>query len=303
MLWSFAIGGHSTEGCSRIFVVSAFRSWYYFPPRSWQRTGSAGLGIAKFVTRVATPFQWSATRLQAAGCRAEWVGHPSFEDVCSDAKRHALRAEFQAGETQPLIALLPGSRRSEIRILAPRLAWTAELLRAGRSMRFVAVVPEQMKEEARSYLPEWIPVLTDRARELLLACDAAIVKTGTATLEAALAGAPQVAVYDVSQMARVEWYLLWAWKRIPYIAMPNIILQRMAVPELLGLNCQPEKIASAVTSLLNDNAVRSRMLGDYAEICRALGSDLPMSATERTAEVLEEMLGGVRGAVPIHAYT
>jgi lipid-A-disaccharide synthase len=240
--------------------------------------------------------------LLAAGCRAEWVGHPSFEGVCSDAKRHALRAEFEAGETQPLIALLPGSRHSEIRVLAPRLARTAELLRAGRSMRFVAVVPKQMKQEARSYFPEWIPVLADRAGDLLLACDAAIVKTGTATLEAVLAGAPQVAVYDATPIGRMEWCLLWAWKRIPYIAMPNIILQRMAVPELLGLNCQPEKIARAVSSLLDDDTLRSRMLGDYSEICRALGSGLAMSATERTAEVLEEMIGGVRHPVPTQAY-
>ena len=212
-----------------------------------------------------------------------------------------MRAEFGVDENQSLIALFPGSRRSEIRILAPRLARTAELLRAHRSMRFIAVVPKQMRLEARSYLPEWIPILTDRAGDLLLASDVAIVKTGTATLEAVLAGAPQIAIYDGSAVQRVEWFLLWTWKRIKYIAMPNVILQRMAVPELLGLDCRPEKIERAVVSLLDDETVRSRMLSDYSEISRALGSELPVPATERTAQILEEMLREVKRGIPAHA--
>ena len=65
----------------------------------------------------------------------------------------------------------------------------------------------------------------------------------------------------------------------------------MAVPELLVLNCRPDKIDRAVALLLDDETVRGRMLGDYAEICPALGSELPVSATQRTAEILEEMLG------------
>ena len=265
---------------------------YYFPPRSWQRTGFAGLDIARFVTRVATPFQWSANRLRTAGCSAEWVGHPLIENVQPAETREALRAEFRVEGNQPLIGLLPGSRRSEIRILAPRLAEAARRLNTKRSLRFAAVVPNAMRQEAESCLPEWIPVFTERAGDLLRACDVAIVKTGTATLEAVLAGAPQLAVYDVSPAQRLEWCLLWAWKRIPYIAMPNIILQRAAVPELLGLNCRPDKIENWVTKLLDDEDVRGQMFSDYSEIRRALGSELPISATERTAELLEEMLVG-----------
>ena len=124
----------------------------------------------------------------------------------------------------------------------------------------------------------------------MLAADAAIVKTGTATLEAVLADTPQVAVYDASVAGRIEWCLLWAWRRIPFIAMPNIILQREAVPELIGLNCQPEKIAQALLRVLKDEAARDDMLRDYALIRQALGSELLMAPTERTAQIVEEML-------------
>jgi lipid-A-disaccharide synthase len=263
---------------------------YYFPPRSWQRTGSAGLNIARYVTRVATPFQWSAERLNAIGCSAEWVGHPLLEATRRTDTRRALRTEFGVGDEQQLVALLPGSRGTEIRVLAPRLAEVARRLSATRNLKFVAVVPEAMTKLARSYLPDWITILSDRASDVLRACDAAIVKMGTATLEAAIAGAPQVAVYDLSVFLRLEWCLLWAWKRIPFIAMPNIILQREAVPELLGLDCKPEKIERAIGSILDDEAVRLRIFNDYCEVSRALGSELPMSATARTAEMVEEMV-------------
>ncbi len=263
---------------------------YYFPPRSWQRTGSAGLDIARYVTRVATPFQWSAERLVTAGCSAEWVGHPLVDATRRTDTRRALRAEFEITDEHPLVALLPGSRDTEIRVLAPRLAEVAQRLKATRDLHFVAVVPEAMQKLARSYLPGWITILSDRASDVLRACDAAIVKMGTATLEAALAGAPQVAVYDVSLIQRLEWCLLWAWKRIPFIAMPNIILQRESVPELLGLHCTPQRIEQSIAAILDHEEVRLRMFNDYCEICRALGSELPMSATERTAEMIEEMV-------------
>ena len=137
--------------------------------------------------------------------------------------------------------------------------------------------------------------------ELLLASDAAIVKTGTATLEAALVGTPQVTVYDASLIGRIEWCLLWAWRRIPFIAMPNIILEREVVPELIGPNCQPARIAHALTQILNDQSVRGRILRDYELIRQALGSELEISPTERTAAIVSEMLGDVPEAVEFEA--
>jgi lipid-A-disaccharide synthase len=263
---------------------------YYFPPRSWQRTGNPGLRIAPFVTRVATPFEWSAQRLTAAGCRAEWVGHPLLESIEGERSREELRSEFGVGENEKLIALLPGSRMSEIKILAPRMAAAAEKLCSEHGAKFVVPLPGPMVEKARAYFPPAVKIMVGRAADALRACDAAIVKTGTATLEAVVAGAPQVAVYDFGWSVRIEWLLLWMWKRIPFIAMPNIILQRMAVQELLGLNCRPDLIAAAVGKLLQNNGERAVMAADYTEIRRHLGENLPLGATERAAEILEEML-------------
>ncbi len=263
---------------------------FYFPPRSWQREGTPGLGIVPYVQRVATPFPWSAERLHAAGCRAEWVGHPALEKVGSTDERAALRKRFGIAAEEKLIALMPGSRRSEIKVLAPKMAAAAALINARHPARFLAALPRELAAEARSYLPLTIPIVTDCAPDLLRAADAAIVKTGTASLEAALADVPQVAIYDLPFAGRIEWCLLWSWKKIPFYAMPNIILQRAAIPELLGLKSNPENIARHLLPLLEDGPARRKILAEYELIRQALGSGLPTPATERTAEILEEML-------------
>ncbi len=122
------------------------------------------------------------------------------------------------------------------------------------------------------------------------------MKTGTVSLEAAIADTPQVAIYDVSIATRIEWCLLWAWRRIPFYAMPNIILQREAVPELIGLACTPEKIAAALARLLSSETTRLQMRQDYALMRQALGSELPLPATEHTAQIVEEMLAEVKAS-------
>ena len=263
---------------------------FYFPPRSWQRTGNAGLQFAPRATRVATPFSWSADRLNSAGGRAEWVGHPLLETMPEPCNREALRREFGVEADEKLIALLPGSRMSEIRVLGPRLAAVAAALSLQGPIKFVVPVPAPLMDKVRRYFPPAVKILVDRSADALRACDAAVVKTGSATLEAVVAGAPQVTVYDLGWAARIEWVLLWMWKRIPFIAMPNIILQRMLVPELLGLNCRTATIAAAVRRLLESEEDGKAIASGYEEIRVLLGGQLPLGATERTVEILEEML-------------
>lgn len=273
------------------FKIAGVPTLYFFPPRSWQRTGKAGLQFAPLVTRVATPFEWSAKRLTGAGCRADWVGHPLLESVRGSRGRELLRREFGVGPGERLVALLPGSRPSEVRVLGPRLAAAARILSRDRSIKFIVPVPAPLAQKARAHFPPSIQVVVDRATDALLACDVAVVKTGSATLEAAVAGAPQVTVYDLGWASRFEWLLLWMWKKIPFIAMPNIILQRPLVPELLGLNCRPEAIAAEVNRLLGNEEDRRLMEAGYKEIRGHLGENLPFGATGRTVEILEEMLG------------
>jgi lipid-A-disaccharide synthase len=264
---------------------------YYFPPRSWQRTGAPRREIVRYATRIATPFPWSADQLRKAGAVADWVGHPSLENIPGSDERSGLRLRFGIAPNDRLIALLPGSRPSEIRVLASRMAKAAALINEKMPAQFIAVVPRELLDETRPHLPTSIRIVTDCAKELLVASDAAIVKTGTGTLEAAIANTPQVAIYDVSWPRRIEWLLAWAWRWVAFIAMPNIVLEREVVPELMGLSCNPQKIADTLLRILGDDAIREKMLRDYDLIRKTLGSELPVTPTERTAQIVEEMLG------------
>lgn len=270
-------------------------SLYYFPPRSWQKTGRLRLDVAQMATQIATPFQWSARQLQAAGAKAEWVGHPLLEiveEVRQKYSRSSLRAEFGAREGELLIAILPGSRKSELQLLSPHLAGAIALLQKrfpSEKLRFVVAVPRGAAQQVRAHFPD-MPVHEECSTKVLLACDAAFVKSGTITLEAAVCDAPQIVFYDVSPIVHAQIRLTGLDKKIPFVAMPNIILGRMAVPELLGARCRAPELAEAMSGLLADDKLRQTMRQEYSHIRAALGVNLTETATERTADLLEEML-------------
>jgi lipid-A-disaccharide synthase len=258
---------------------------YYFPPRSWQKTGNGGVGIVPFVDRVATPFEWSAKRLREAGCNAEWVGHPLLETV--QRNRESLGND----RDENLIALLPGSRKMEWKWIAPKIADAARIIKQQKpEVHFVAVVPKGASRHVQKYFSGICEVSEGSAAKVLLQCQAAIVKSGTVTLEAAVCDTPQVVVYEVPPLLSAQWVITGLGKKIPFIAMPNIIAGREIIPELISLRCRGPLIAEKVLSLLDDANRRSQMKRDYAEVRRALGSELPFSATERTVRMLEEMI-------------
>jgi lipid-A-disaccharide synthase len=268
------------------------RTLYYFPPRSWQKGSVRALGIATACDRIATPFEWSAQALNEAGGRATWVGHPLLEIVRAAPERGEARDALGVGHGQVLVALLPGSRNLELQLIGPAMGGAAQLVeqKLGSNVCFRAVVPRGMEERAQKYL-SGVPVAAGDAAALLKACDAAIVKSGTATLEAAVAGAPQVVCYDVPPLVRAQWKATLQ-KKVRFVAMPNILLDRETVPELLGDNCRPEPLAHALLGLLENPTAMETMRAGYGEVRRALGQDLARGATERTADLVEELVEG-----------
>jgi lipid-A-disaccharide synthase len=265
---------------------------YYFPPRSWQKSGAGGLAIAPLVTRVATPFPWSAQRLQEAGCRAEWVGHPVLEEIGETPPRTWLRRGLNVADDEKLIALLPGSRDLELKYIAPPLAGAMRLLQEsppdGPKLRFVVAAAPGREKALQAVFPQ-TAIVEDKTLEVLRGCNAAVVKSGTSTLQAAACDAPQVVVYDIPPLLRAQWKLTGMAKKTPFVAMPNIILDREVVPERLGDDCRPDIIAGDIRTLLQDET-RRRMQADYQAVRQALGAELPFGATARTAEMVEEML-------------
>lgn len=269
---------------------------YYFPPRSWQKTGDGGLGIVPYVQRVATPFEWSAQRLKEAGCQAEWVGHPLLE-IVDEARRQqsreVTRAQLRVPPGDQLIAILPGSRDMELKTLSPRLAQAARRLKSSQGKcHFVVAVPKGVAARVRRYFVDDVRIVENRSTQVLLACDAAWVKSGTATLEAALCGAPQLVVYDLPPLLRLQWHLTGLGKKIPLVAMPNIILGEHRIPEILGNECTAANLIIEMEHLLETPSAREAQQVAYGEVRRALGEGLPYTASQRTAAILDEMMAG-----------
>jgi len=273
---------------------------YYFPPRSWQKGGDAGTQIAPLVAKVATPFEWSAAKLKRAGADAHWVGHPILETIAALPSREELRGKFGFAPDETVVALLAGSRDTEIRAIALNLFRAVERLRAapsrnGRKLRFVFSAPPGGANKIKRLLPsrspqEAVQVIQGQTLELLRAADVGIIKSGTSTLQATALDLPQIVVYDGPWFIRAQVSLTGLRRKIPLAAMPNIILDRMACPELLGNDCRPPRIADAVLDLLDSPEKMAAMRADYALVRRALGSDLPCGATKRTADLVEEMV-------------
>jgi len=134
-------------------------------------------------------------------------------------------------------------------------------------------------------------IVEGQTLELLRAADIGIVKSGTSTLEAAALDLPQIVVYDAPALLHWQVNLTGLRRKIPFIGMPNIILDREACPELLGENCRAPKISGAVLDLLDSPEKIAQMKSDYALVRRALGEELPRGATKLTADMVEEMLG------------
>ncbi len=266
---------------------------YYFPPRSWQKAGDAGTQIAPLVDAVATPFEWSAQKLQNVGANAHWVGHPILENIAALSSREELRARFGFSPEEEVVVLLPGSRAMEVRCITPHLAKALPLLRSGapaRKLRFVVAASRGTSEQLKRFFSSDVTVIEGQTLELLRAGDLGLVKSGTSTLEAAALGLPQIVVYEAPALIRFQIEVTGLRRKIPFVAMPNIILNRGAVPELLGEKCRAPLIAREVLALLDAPERVRQMKDDYALVRNALGAELSQSATKATADLVESLV-------------
>ena len=190
---------------------------------------------------------------------------------------------------------MPGSRRSELSVLAPKWRRPPRSSAAQRPVRFIAVLPQELTAEARTHLPASIPIVTDCATDLLVAADAAVVKTGTSSLEAVLAGVPHLRS-TMSHLAGPD--------RVVARSGPGNA-SRFTPCRISSCNAKPSRNCSGSNASRRKSPPPSRTcstMGRCAGRCwrimhsirQALGSELPVSATERTAQIVEEMLQETR---------
>jgi lipid-A-disaccharide synthase len=262
---------------------------YYVSPQLWAWRQGRIEQIKKYVKKMLVIFPFEVEFYRKHAVDVTYVGHPLANELARENSREEFAKQYRLDTSKAWIALLPGSRRKETSLNLPRLLESAAEI--GTDFQFVLPV-------ASSLDPSWVQpfvlkanmpvVLTRNARTTLLHARAAIVASGTATLETALIGTPFVMVYRVSPLT---WLLGRRLVKLDRFAMPNLIAGRDVVPEFVQDDFEPTAVAAKIRQLLRDGPERGTMLEGLTEIRKKLHPSGHQTATERAANEILEVVG------------
>jgi len=274
---------------------------YYISPQVWAWRRGRVRKLASRVDRMAVIFPFEPAVYEGSGLAPEFVGHPlveRLEESTRGMNREEIRKRLSIGPDERVVALLPGSRNTELRhCLGTHLA-TARVLHA-RDPRIRFLLPvapsierSEISERIRATdLPGMLRIdLTDgRSPESVIASDVVVAKPGTATLEAALLGRPLVIA---ARGNPISVALLRRLLKVEFLGMPNLISGQPIVPEFLQDSADPQQIANAVLERL-EGPVRDAQLAQLAEVRSRLGTG---GVARRVAAIAQEMLVAGAGA-------
>ena len=239
--------------------------------------------IRRAADHVLCLFPFEPEILHRAGIGATFVGHPLADAIPLDVPRAAAREALQLPEADTVIALLPGSRKSEINYIAPALIGAARLLaRPGR--RFVMPVVPGLRALVEPLLGGVDVQLVDgQSHAVLAACDLTLVASGTATLEAALFKRPMVVAY---RMNALNWWRMKGRGLLPWVSLPNILVRDFLVPELIQPACTPENLAREAEALLADAPRRAALHERFVQLHELLRQNTARRASDAIATLI-----------------
>lgn len=245
--------------------------YYYISPKVWAWKEHRVAAIRRLCTRVLSILPFEVDFYRGHGMEIDYVGNPSVEEIDKRlANAHDL-AHFCASRSlpqRPIIGLVPGSRRSEIQSNLPVMLEAARVL----ASKYQVVIGGAPAIEPGFYSAITdAPVVWDATTDMMAVSTLALVTSGTATLECALAGTPQVVCYRHSA-SRLMYAAMSRVLKIPYVSLPNLIADSPVVPELLMHKCTPIEIVRRMVPLLPGHRLHDVQQRGYAEIRRRLGT-------------------------------
>jgi len=238
-------------------------------------------------------FPFEPALLASHGIAATYVGHPLANVIPMEPDKAAARRVLGLSEADEVIAVLPGSRQSEIRHLALRFFKAAALIRAARpAVKFVVpavpgLLPEIQALAERSGMAAHLQLVSGQSHTALAACDVTLIASGTATLEAALFKRPMVIGYHMSW---VSWQIMRRKRLQPWVGLPNILCRDFVVPELLQDAATPEALAAAVVQWLNAAQQAPEKIATLESTFRALHTDLLRDTSALALDAIEKVL-------------
>ena len=267
---------------ARYARAAGIRVLYYIAPQVWAWRPGRARRLARDTDHVAVILPFEVGVLRGAGARATFVGHPLLELEHEAPARGDYCRAHGLDPARPLLALFPGSRRQELdRHLGVFLAAARRLVRARPGLQVVVARAPGLTARAYAGAPATV---VDDGRSLLRHARAAVVKSGTSTVEAALAGVPFATAY---RMHPLTFALARRLVRVDHIAMANLVAGRRVVPELIQREATPARLEREVLPLLDDTDERRAMVAGLGDVRRALGS---AGAARRVAGIAESLL-------------
>lgn len=264
--------------------------FFYCSPQVWAWRGGRIRSIARAVDHMIVLFPFEAELYRQAGVRASFLGHPLVGLEAEEAEVDALRERLGLGAEETVVAVMPGSRPSELQRNLPVLLESIRRIQArGYAARFLLPLAGTLHpEQARAMVRESgapVEVLEHAFLPLLKLAHLGLVASGTATLQVAMAGIPFLVVYRVSPLT---FFLARRFAYVQHIAMVNILARREVVPELLQADFTPERVADAFLALAGDPARQARLRADLLATTAQLGEP---GAYGRAADYILEHLG------------
>jgi lipid-A-disaccharide synthase len=265
-------------------------SVHFVCPSVWAWRGGRLKTIGRSVDHLLCLFPFEPALLARHGIAASYVGHPLADAIPLQPPREQARLALGLSERDAVVALMPGSRRAEIRYIAPLFLQAAQRLHRQRpQLRFVLPVVPGLRPLLDPLLAEHAPglpltLLDGRSHEALAACDAVLIASGTATLEAALFKRPMVIAY---RMHGLSWQIMKRMRYQPWVGLPNILCEDFVVPELLQGAATPQALAAELSGWLDAPARVERLQQRFTELHESLRRDTARRATDAIAHVLQ----------------
>ncbi len=253
---------------------------FYISPTIWAWKQSRVYQIKKYVDRMLVILPFEKDFYARYGYEADFVGHPLLDEIENETfpSRENFLNQNELSD-KPLIAVLPGSRKQEIRKMLPEL-----LAIAPQFPRYQFVVAGVKSVPKDVYPGQRIPVVFDQTHVLLHYAEAALVTSGTATLEAALLGAPQVVCYKLSM---INYWIARLLVHVKFISLVNLILDKEVVKELIQSGFSERNLLDELRDLLENKEKRQKIKKEYALLKTKLGN---RGASEKAAAVIADVL-------------
>ncbi len=265
---------------------------HYVAPSVWAWKPGRAAKVAKYLTHLMALLPFEPPYFEKEGLPCSFVGHPAIEGGSGRGDAAAFRARHGLAPGRRVLIMLPGSRGTEIDRLLPIFIAALRRLQSGReAFTTVVPVPPYLAAKVRAGLADsgLDTVLIEGETEkfdAFAAADLALAKSGTVTLELALSGVPAVIAYRVNWLS---YFIASRMASLKYAGLPNVILDRLLMPELLQYDCTPERLTAELARLLDDPAARQAQLTGGTEIRRLLSPE-GKTPSEAAADVVLDVL-------------